>query len=101
MKVVLPDEGCNIITSANSFYNYSTDLHTRQTYYIYEGVAYKQSENYSQYGYSYTGTCLKTGDLVFKPEMEFWYNLGAVALGGVIMLLVAKLIFRKWWRVLK
>lgn len=101
MDVELPSTGCNIISSSTSFYNYSDDLRTRQTYIIYEGVPKKQSESYNQYGYTYTGQCLHTGDLVYKPEMEFWYSLGAVALGGVIMILIAKLIFRKWWRVLK
>lgn len=70
MDVVLPSNGCNILTSDVSFYNYSSDGRTRQRYYIYDGVAHLQQEDYSQYGYTYTGTCLSTGDLVYKPEYK-------------------------------
>lgn len=70
MDVILPTTGCNILISSSSFYNYSNDLHTREQYYIYEGVAHLQSSSYSQYGYTYTGTCLRTGDLIYKPELK-------------------------------
>ena len=70
MNVQLPTSGCNIINSATSFYNYSSDGHTRDAYVIYDGKPLLQSSTYSQYGYSYTGTCLHTGDLVYKPEYK-------------------------------
>lgn len=70
MNVELPTTGCNIINSATSFYNYSTDGKTRESYVIYEGKALLQNSTYNQYGYTYTGTCLHTGDLVFKPEFR-------------------------------
>lgn len=73
MDVRLPDTGCNILNSATSFYNYSDDTRTRETYIIYDGQAHKTGETYNQYGYSYTGTCMETGDLVYKPELEIYF----------------------------
>lgn len=84
MDVELPTTGCNILTSANSFYNYSSDRRTRQTYYIYEGVAHLQSSATSQYGYDYSGTCLVTGDLVFRPEVRVYFPI--LAFGIVVLL---------------
>ena len=75
MDVVLPDSGCNILISSSSFYNYSSDSRTREQYYIYDGVAKKQSSTYNQYGYTYTGDCLVTGDLVYKPELQVYFPL--------------------------
>lgn len=71
----LPTTGCNILNNSTSFYNYSTDRRTRQTWNIYEGVAHKTAETTSQYGYDYSGTCLETGDLVFKPELKVWFPI--------------------------
>ena len=85
MDVTLPDSGCNIIQSDNLVYNYSTDLHTRKEYVIYDGVAKLRNESYSQYGYSYSGECLNTGDLVYKPEIKsFW--MPHVAIGAFIFI---------------
>ena len=69
MDVVLPAEGCNIINSSTTFYNYSNNDRTRTSYVIYDGVAYVQSVSTNNLGYNYTGTCLVTGDLVYKPEI--------------------------------
>lgn len=90
MNVELPTSGCNIISSSTSFYNYSDDLRTRETYVIYEGVAKKQSESYNQYGYSYTGECLNTGDLVYKPELKVWFPIVSI----IILFFICKLAFR-------
>lgn len=72
MNVELPSTGCNIINSAVSFYNYSNNNRTRALYYIYDGQAKKANETTSTYGYEYTGTCLRTGDLVYAPEMKIF-----------------------------
>lgn len=101
MDVVLPSEGCNIINSSTTFYNYSQDSRTRQSYVIYEGKAIKQSESYNQYGYTYTGTCLHTGDLVYKPELTFYFNLAGFALVSFCLILISKLFVRKFWRSLR
>lgn len=70
MNIDLPSTGCNIINSSTSFYNYSSDLRTRSLYYIYDGKAILSSSTTSTYPYSPTGTCLVTGDLVYKPEFQ-------------------------------
>lgn len=75
MNVDLPTTGCNILISSSSFYNYSPDRRTRQRYYIYDGVAHLESSSTSTYGYDYTGTCLHTGDLVYKPEIQVYFPL--------------------------
>lgn len=98
MDVVLPSTGCNIINSATSFYNYSNDGRTRDTYVIYEGVAHLQSSNYNQYGYNYTGTCLSTGDLTYKPETKVYFEALSIFLLFLCFGLVLYLFFIKWWR---
>lgn len=101
MNVDLPTTGCNIINSSTSFYNYSDDYHTRSVYFIYDGKAIKQSENYSQYGYTYTGDCLSTGDLVYKPELTVFFQVFSLVMTLFILIVVSKVLFRKWWRTLK
>ena len=99
MDVVLPDTGCNILRDSNSFYNYSSDGHTREDYQIFDGVAHKNGSHYSSYGYEYSGTCLQTGDLVYKPELkEVWFPLTAVFVSLLILVLAYKLILSMWWR---
>lgn len=73
MDVQLPSTGCNILLSSTSFYNYSPDRRTRRRYYIFEDTAHLESESYSQYGYDYTGTCLHTGDLKYRPELQIYF----------------------------
>lgn len=75
MNVELPSYGCNIINSSSSFYNYSNNNRTRETWYIYDGVAHKQSTSTSTTGYNVTGDCLSTGDLVYKPELQVYLPL--------------------------
>lgn len=70
MYVELPTTGCNILRSDSSFYNYSPDSRTRSTYYIFDGQAKLESATYNQYGYTYTGDCLSTGDLIYRPEYK-------------------------------
>lgn len=94
MDVQLPTTGCNILISADSFYNYSVDSHTRERYYIYEGVAHRQSSDYSQYGYTYTGTCLSTGDLVYKPELQIYFPFLSMLLFGFTLWLIWRTIIR-------
>lgn len=101
MNVELPAAGCNIINSSTSFYNYSDDSRTRESYVIYEGKAFKQSSTYNQYGYSYTGDCLHTGDLVYSPESEIYFTHIALFCLIFIFYLVSLVFFRKWWRVLR
>lgn len=99
MDVVLPDTGCNILHASNGFYNYSDDGYNRKDYVIYDGIAYKVADNNSSYIYHYSGTCLHTGDLVYKPELkEVWFPLTAVFVSLLILVLAYKLILSMWWR---
>lgn len=101
MNVELPDTGCNIINSSTSFYNYSPDATTRETYIIYEGRAIKQSSTYNQFGYTYSGDCLTTGDLVYNPQSEVYFTHLAVFCLVSVFGIAAQLFFRRWWRVMK
>lgn len=101
MYVNLPSTGCNIISSSTAFYNYSTDGHVRSNYVIYDGKALKSSESYSQAGYNYTGECLETGDLVYKPELKFYENVVGTFLIIIILFIISVIFMRKWWRVLR
>lgn len=95
MDVELPTTGCNILTSSTSFYNYSSDRHTRQRYYIYDGVAHLESSTYSQYGYDYTGTCLDTGDLVYRPEIQVYFPFLAALMVLFALFLIYKVIIKR------
>lgn len=98
MNVELPSSGCNIINSSTSFYNYSTDSRTRKTYVIYEGKALLQASNTNQYGYTYTGDCLTTGDLVYRPELQIYFPfIASIIIVGAI-LLAYKIVL---WRFIK
>lgn len=90
MKVELPSEGCNIISSDTSIYNYTDNNRTRKRYIIYDGKLILQANDYSQYGYTYTGTCLNTGDLIYKPELKVYFEVISI----VIFYLIIRLVFR-------
>lgn len=90
MNVELPTTGCNIINNSTSFYNYSDDLRTRESYIIYDGKAILQSRTTSQYGYTHTGDCLVTGDLIYKPELKVWFPIVSI----IIFYFIVRLIFR-------
>lgn len=95
MYVELPSTGCNIINSATSLYNYSPDSKTRTTFILIDGNLYKQSETYNQYGYTYTGACLNTGDLTYKPEVRLYFEFIAAIVVGIIFYLLFNLIIKK------
>lgn len=98
MNVELPNTGCNIINSATTFYNYSSDGRTRDTYVIYDGIAKKQASTYNQYGYTYTGDCLSTGDLVYKPELKIYFPVISFIIISAAILLAYKAVL---WRFIK
>lgn len=98
MEIELPDTGCNIINSATSFYNYSIDRRTRDLYYIYDGKAYKQSSTTNQQGYNYTGTCLHTGDLIYKPEIQVYFPLISFIIICAAIIFAYKIVL---WRFIK
>lgn len=96
MDVELPSSGCNIINSSTSFYNYHDDSHYRDYYIIYDGQAILQSSSYSQYGYTYSGSCLNTGDLVYKPEFkDVLFPIACLGIFLFILGLVYKIIIKR------
>lgn len=98
MNVELPNTGCNILDGDSVVYNYSTDGHTRTKYTIYEGVAQMSSTSTSSYGYTYSGTCLVTGDLVYKPETEVYFTFIAGMMIGVALYIIYKIILERFLR---
>lgn len=94
MNVELPSTGCNIINSSTTFYNYSEDGRTRENYIIYDGKAHLQASAYNQYGYTYTGECLTTGDLIYKPELQVYFQFFSIILCSLIAVLLWKTIGR-------
>lgn len=95
MDVEIPTTGCNIIASATSFYNYSSDGRTRETYFIYDGVPHLQSSTYNQHGYTYTGNCLSTGDLVYKPELKVYFPILAFSAVCFLLIVIYRLMIKR------
>lgn len=95
MNVELPSSGCNILISSTSFYNYSSDRYTRNRYYIYDGVARLESSVTSSYRYDYTGTCLHTGDLVYKPELKVYFPILSFICCCFILLLIYRIFIKR------
>lgn len=99
MYVDLPTTGCNVIQSSTSFYNYSPDRRTRQNYVLIDGIAYLQSVSYNEYGYNYSGTCLNSGDLVYKPELKIYFEGIAFVICTLIGILLYNLVIKRLrWR---
>lgn len=95
MNVDLPDTGCNILISSNSFYNYSPDSRTRERYYIYDGKAFLESSSYSQYGYTYSGDCLSDGSLVYKPEVQVYFPILSFCLICFILIMIYRIFLKR------
>ena len=95
MDVELPSTGCNIINSSSTFYNYSQDGRTRKTYVIFDGVALLQNQTTAVNPYSYTGTCLSTGDIVYRPELKVYFPLLAGVLFIFSLWVVYRIIFKR------
>lgn len=95
MNVELPNTGCNIINSSTTFYNYSSDSKTRETYVIYDGKAILQSSTYNQYGYTYSGDCLVTGDIVYRPEISIYFPILSFIIICSILLFIYHIIIKR------
>lgn len=95
MDVELPNDGCNIINSSSSFYNYTNNNRTRSLYYIYDGKAIKASESTNTQGYTYTGTCLVTGDLIYKPEKQVEFQIWSFLIIILITVIIYKIMLER------
>lgn len=95
MNVDLPTTGCVVLNSSTTFYHYYDNDHYRDSYIIYEGVAHKQSTSYNVNGYTYSGTCLTTGDLVYRPELQVYFPVLGFILFCFIMVLLYNIIIKR------
>lgn len=96
MEVILPDNGCNILISSTSFYNYSVNRKRRRTYQIYDGKAFMSSEFNSDIALDYSGTCLHTGDLIYKPEYkDFIFPFASIVAFIFVLGLVYHIIIKR------
>lgn len=99
MDVNIPSTGCSVLNSSTTFYTYRNNDTYRDTYIIYEGKAHLSNTSYNQYGFSYSGTCLQTGDLVYKPEYkEFLFPLFSIVISLLLFYGAYKLMLSHWWR---
>ena len=98
MEIELPTYGCNIISSSTTFYNYSNNNRTRETYIIYSDKAILQSTQTNNTGYNYTGTCLVTGDLVYKPEIQVYFPFMATSIIILICYIIYSIILKRFLR---
>lgn len=97
MNVELPNWGCNILTNENEFINYANNDKTRTIYNIYNGKAFIESTETRTIGtYEYSGTCLTTGDLVYKPELQVYFTAIAFCLVCFALILIYKVIFKRF-----
>ena len=95
MEVELPSIGCNVIQSSDTFYNYSSDGRTRSLYVINDGKAILRQTDTSSYGYTYNGTCLSTGDLIYRGEYRIVYEFFSFALVVFVGCLLFRIIYKK------
>lgn len=101
MDVQLPSGGCNILAGPDQVRHYSSDGRTRSTYYIYHGKAFLSETTTNNTGYTYTGECLTTGDLVYAPESEVYFTHLAILAIIFVFYLACRAFFRPWWRVMR
>ncbi len=95
MEIELPNEGCNVITSTG-FTNYNGSI--RRNYIIFGARAFLTSENTSSVGQNYTGECISTGDLVYKPELEVYFNVLSIFIFLFILFVAFRLMLYRFWR---
>lgn len=94
MDIELPSDGCNVFYG-NYLDNYSHNTRTR--YYFSENKLIRSSTA------SYTRipdgvVCLEQGDLIYKPEIEVYFNVISVICAIAIFLFAIRLILYPFWR---
>ena len=95
MEIELPSQGCNIFYGTY-IDNYSNNGYTRTRYYLNEGKLVKNNTSQSNYNSIPTGaTCIVTGDLIYKPELEVYVPFLAMTLFVFVLILVYKIIIKR------
>lgn len=95
MEIELPSTGCNIFYGSY-IDNYSSDGRTRTRYYFNEGQLIQNNTSQSNYNSIPSGaTCITTGDLIYKPELEVYVPFLASSLFILVLILVYKIFIKR------
>lgn len=93
-EIPLPETGCNVY-HGSYVDNYFNGKRTR--FYLNDTQLVQSSK--SDYSRVPDGvTCINTGDLIYKPELEVYFNLASFVLFPLLILFAIRLILFKWWR---
>lgn len=95
MEIEIPSGGCFVAGSATSFTHYLNGQRT--TYYLNENQLIRGSSTSSSNVPSGV-YCLQQGDLVYKPELEIYYQFMSLILIGAALVLIWDLIIKNLWR---
>lgn len=95
MEVELPVNGCSVLTSPNTLYNYHHNIRT--LYYIYDGKLVKSSTStYSSLPIN--SVCLSQGDLVYRPEVKIHFYFMSFCLVAFAGILLFNIIIKNLWK---
>lgn len=93
-EIPLPENGCSVYygTYVDNYYN-----SVRTRFYVNDTQLVKSSTS------SYTRlpdnvVCLNQGDLIYKPELEVYFNLASFVLFPLLIMFAIRLILFRWWR---
>lgn len=93
-EIKLPENGCSVYygTYIDNYYN---SIRTR--YYLNDGQLVRSSTaSYSRLPDG--AVCLSQGDLIYKPELEVYFNLFSILCAGLIFWFAYRLIIHPFWR---
>lgn len=93
MEITLPSDGCNVYsgTYIDNYYN-----HVRTRYYLNENQLIKSST--ASYTNLPTGTVCMDSNLVYKPEIEVYFNVISIISAIFIFVFAIRLILYPFWR---
>lgn len=94
MEIELPDGGCNIYYGTY-IDNYRNNVRTR--YYINENHLIKSTTaSYTNLPNGYV--CMDSNSLIYKPEIEVYFNVISIVCAIVIFVFAIRLILYPFWR---
>lgn len=98
MEIALPTGGqCVVLSSQTTLYNYLNNR-TRDVYYLIDGKAVRSRTETNQYNnYDWSGyQCLHAGDLVYKPEINQYFEFMSIVLIIFVFILIYKITLGRW-----
>lgn len=94
MEIELPSDGCNIYYGTY-IDNYHSNVRTR--YYINENHLIKSTtSSYNNMPNGYV--CMEQGSLIYKPEIEVYFNVISIIFAIIIFIFAVRLILYPFWR---